>query len=128
MLTWAFDNSATIVRAADVRALPHAQRPTCICPSCRRELIPALSPRANAFFRHRAENDPCYATAPEGALHLEAKRLLREQLSHIADRQLPLEVSYRCADCQGPVVALAPSLCPGDLVREEEWLDPIKTR
>jgi hypothetical protein len=128
MLTWAFNRRSTIVRAAEVRALPHAQRPICICPSCRRELIPALSPRSNAFFRHQAENDPCYATAPEGALHLEAKRLLREHLMKVAADTLPLEVAYRCNNCQRPMVALAPGLCPGDVVREEEWLDPLKTR
>jgi len=128
MLTWAFNETGDEVEAKDVRNQPRALRPRCLCPSCKREMGAVRSPLGNFFFRHESEADPCYATNPEGALHLEAKRLLREHLSHLAREQQPLEVSYPCADCTRPVSARTPPLQSGDVIKEEEWMDPLKTR
>jgi hypothetical protein len=128
MLTWAFSDAGNVVKAEEVRRLPRNQRPRCKCPACNRELGPVRSPLGNIFFRHINEGEPCYATAPEGALHLEAKRLLREHLSFIAKEQRTLELTYSCESCKTLLCVAAPPLHPGDIIREEEWLDPLKTR
>lgn len=129
MLTWALHSeSGEVVRASALRALDKVRRPLVICPACRRIVFAARSQLGTEFFRHKAHPEPCYAATGEGALHLEAKRRVIEQLERLALTSAPLVVELACVGCPTSFHRSIGPLSPSDTIRQEHWTDPAQTR
>lgn len=76
--------------------LPVGRRPVASCPQCARPAILKLGEKVAHHAAHRP-GDQCAATAPETALHLNAKFHLAEQLRLGA----PLDLEDHCATGEG---------------------------
>lgn len=98
-LAWALDRDGRKVRAARLAPADRRGRAPFSCLGCGEELIPHLGRVRTPHFAHRA-GSACPLTAPETALHLDAKeRLLALCAEAFAGRQTVRALS-RCPGCR----------------------------
>jgi len=109
----------------------HEPRRPCFCLSCGRRLMAKLGRlRAHHFGHHpHPGSDRCWATSPEGAIHINAKALLKRLLESACAEGRALSVARSCPRCrQGePVLTEVVRLDPADTVLVEAWADPRKS-
>jgi hypothetical protein len=98
-LAWAKDRDGQKVRASALRLLDRRGRAPFTCVGCGEELIPHLGEVRARHFAHKAGSS-CPLTAPETALHLDAKeRLLALCADAFAGRRR-VSVLARCPVCR----------------------------
>ena len=103
MLTVARDETrahVTIEALAEMKRRG-ARRPRCFCLACGRELTARLGLRRSHHFAHRPEAglERCWATSPEGELHIRAKHLLKIALMEACKRAEVVTAKLRCPSC-----------------------------
>ncbi|MGC4000110.1 MAG: competence protein CoiA family protein [Anaeromyxobacter sp.] len=114
-LAWALDKDGQKVHAKRLGPLDRRARAPFTCLGCGEELIPHLGEVRARHFAHRAGSS-CPLTAPETALHLDAKeRLLGLCADAFAGRRR-VTVLSRCPRCR--------RLAPRDLASEGDWAVP----
>jgi hypothetical protein len=122
-LAWARDREGRKVRAARLAPADRRARAPFTCLGCGEELIPHLGRIRTPHFAHRAGSS-CPLTAPETALHLDAKeRLLALCAEAFAGRRRVLALA-RCPACRrlAPVELAA----LGDRAEAEGAVGPLR--
>jgi hypothetical protein len=99
LLAWARDREGAKVRASRLAAADRRARAPFTCLGCGEELVPHLGRIRAPHFAHRA-GSRCPLTAPESALHLDAKeRLLARCADAFAGRRRLVALA-RCPACR----------------------------
>jgi uncharacterized protein YlaI len=106
-------------------------RPTCFCLACGSRLAAKLGRVRAHHFGHFPQSGPdrCWATSPEGALHINAKALLKRLLEAACASGRTLSVTRRCPRCGrgAPIPTEVIQLNPADNVVVEGWADPRRS-
>ncbi len=130
MLTVARDSEGRCVDIASLAIQKHRHIPLTpvYCLTCNRPLIPRLGAQRRHHFAHHATLDVsrCWATAPEGPLHLAAKAHLAAILERACANSQLLTAALPCPRC-GAAEAVridVVQLSPSDRVLVEHWTDP----
>ncbi len=113
-LAWARDRDGRKVRASRLAPADRRGRAPFTCLGCGEELIPHLGRIRTPHFAHRA-GSTCPLTAPETALHLDAKeRLLCALRQDAFAGPAPRPRLARCPECRrvAPVDVAAPATPP----------------
>ena len=98
-LAWAKDRDGNKVRASALRPLDRRGRAPFTCIGCGEELIPHLGEVRARHFAHRAGSS-CPLTAPETALHLDAKERLLVLCGDAFAGRRRVSVLARCPSCR----------------------------
>lgn len=98
-LAWARDREGRKVRAARLAPADRRGRAPFTCLACGEELIPHLGRIRTPHFAHRAGSS-CPLTAPETALHLDAKQRLLALCEDAFAGRRRLLARARCPDCR----------------------------
>jgi hypothetical protein len=98
-LAWARDRDGVKVRASALRPLDRRGRAPFTCLGCGEELIPHLGEVRARHFAHRA-GSACPLTAPETALHLDAKERLLALCAEAFAGRRRVTVLARCPSCR----------------------------
>ncbi len=122
-LAWALDRAGAKVRAARLAPADRRARAPFTCLGCGEELVPHLGRIRTPHFAHRPGSS-CPLTAPETALHLDAKeRLLALCEDAFAGRRRVL-ARARCPDCRRGAPLELGAL--GDRARAEAAVGPLR--
>ncbi len=123
MLAWARDRAGGRVHVGDLDPRRREARAPFTCPFCREPLVARLGRVRARHFAHRP-GSTCPLTAPETALHQNAKeRLLLLCREAFAGRRR-LIVAARCPSCRRPTPADLAAL--GDGAEEEAPVGPLR--
>jgi hypothetical protein len=98
-LAWARDRDGAKVRASRLDPGHRRSRAPFTCLGCGEELVPHLGARRARHFAHRA-GASCPLTAPETALHLDAKERLLELCADAFSGRRRVVLLTRCAACR----------------------------
>ncbi|HUL59573.1 MAG TPA: competence protein CoiA family protein [Anaeromyxobacteraceae bacterium] len=98
-LAWALDRDGRKVSVQDLRPGDRRGRGPFGCPGCRAPLVPHLGPRRARHFAH-LPGSACPLTAPETALHLNAKERLLWLAGEAFAGRLHASVLARCPSCR----------------------------
>jgi hypothetical protein len=109
LLAWARDRDGRKVHAVRLAAKDRRSRAPFACLACGEELIPHLGARRARHFAHRPGSS-CPLTAPETALHLDAKERLLALCADAFAGARRVTLLTRCPACR--------QLAPRDLARE----------
>jgi hypothetical protein len=101
LLAHARDRDGARVRAADLDPRRRRERAPFICLGCSEELVPHLGPVRARHFAHRP-GSTCPLTAPETALHLDAKERLLELCAGAFAGRRRVVLQIRCPACRRP--------------------------
>jgi hypothetical protein len=99
LLAWARDRSGAKVSALRLRAAERRSRAPFTCPGCGEELVPRLGPIRARHFAHRP-GSRCPLTAPESALHLDAKERLLALCAGAFAGEHRVTLLARCEACR----------------------------
>lgn len=99
LLAWARDRDGKKVRAASLTPASRRARAPFTCLGCGEELIPHLGRIRTPHFAHRA-GSTCPLTAPESALHLDAKERLLALCGDAFAGRRRLVALTRCPVCR----------------------------
>ena len=117
----------TIESLAEMKARGE-KRPDCFCLACARRLSARLGLKRRHHFAHRPEAgfERCWATSPEGELHIHAKHLLEIALTEACERAEVLTAKLRCPSCgtRDSFSQDVVQLQTGYRVLVEHWGDP----
>lgn len=100
------------------------------CLACERQLTAYYQgTKKRPYFGHKANPDTerCWATSPEGELHIAAKDCLERLLQDLRDRNGTLQGRVACPACDAILFADLVALTPRHRIRVESWGDPAKT-
>ena len=100
-LAWARDRDGRRVAAAALDPRRRRERAPYACPVCGEEVLARLGPVRARHFAHRPGSG-CPLTAPETALHLEAKLRLLDLCREAFAGRRPVTLDLRCPTCQRP--------------------------
>ncbi len=122
-LAWARDRDGRKVRAASLDPGARRARAPFTCIACGEELVPHLGRIRAAHFAH-LPGSSCPLTAPETALHLDAKERLVELCEAALSGARKVVLLARCPRCR----RLAPLdvAALGDAVTEEGAVGPLR--
>jgi predicted RNA-binding Zn-ribbon protein involved in translation (DUF1610 family) len=98
-LAWARDGEGTKIRAARLAPADRRGRAPFTCLACGEELVPHLGRIRTPHFAHRPGSS-CPLTAPETALHLDAKERLLELCADAFAGRRRLVALARCPECR----------------------------
>lgn len=105
-------------------------RPRCLCLVCDRLLVARLGEKRRHHFGHKPVSaaERCWATSPEGEIHLSAKRRVELVLRQACDDSKTVKARIRCPMCSGladhpDVVTLSPT----HKVVIESWAEPTRS-
>jgi hypothetical protein len=115
-LAWARDRAGVKVHAAKLLPADRRGRAPFTCLGCGDELIPHLGARRARHFAHRAGSG-CPLTAPETALHLDAKERLLALCHEAFAGRRAVTLRTRCGTCRR--LALRELAALGDAAVEE---------
>jgi hypothetical protein len=101
-LAWARDRHGAKVRAARLDPADRRARAPFTCLGCGDALVPHLGARRARHFAHRP-GSTCALTAPETALHLDAKERLLELCAEAFSGARAVTLVTRCAACRRAV-------------------------
>ncbi|HET6437508.1 MAG TPA: competence protein CoiA family protein [Anaeromyxobacter sp.] len=101
LLAWARDRHGQKIRADRLAASERRSRAPFSCLGCGEELVPHLGRLRAAHFAHRP-GSTCPLTAPETALHQDAKERLLELVHEAMAGQRRVRVVARCPECRRP--------------------------
>src|SRR5512135_3483124 len=100
-LPWARDRDGRRVSAASLDPRRRGERAPFTCPACGEEVLARLGPVRARHFAHRP-GSRCPLTAPETALHLEAKLRLLELCREAFAGRRRVTLDLRCPTCRRP--------------------------
>ncbi|HEU4382402.1 MAG TPA: competence protein CoiA family protein [Anaeromyxobacteraceae bacterium] len=100
-LAWARDREGRRVAAAALDARRRRERAPFACPSCGEEVVARLGPVRARHFAH-LPGSGCPLTAPETALHLEAKLRLLDLCREAFAGERRVRLDLRCPVCRRP--------------------------
>jgi hypothetical protein len=118
-LAWALDKDGAKVAAGSLDPAARRDRAPFRCPGCGDPLVPHLGPVRARHFAHEP-GSKCPLTAPETALHLNAKERLLFLCAEAFSGRGRVQVQARCPACRRPVPLDLAAL--GDEARGEERL------
>lgn len=105
-------------------------RPRCLCLACERPLVARLGEKKRHHFGHKPapEDQRCWATSPEGEMHLSAKRAVELVLQRACADAATVTALFACSNCRevGESVDVV-ELSPSHRVLIESWGDPRRT-
>jgi predicted RNA-binding Zn-ribbon protein involved in translation (DUF1610 family) len=129
-LAFARDRAGRMVAAAALDAATRRSRAPFTCPGCGDELVARLGAVRARHFAHRPGSD-CPLTAPETALHFNAKARLLELCALAFAGERAVRVRTRCGACRRPVVrdlATAGDAAAGEAAVAGRRADVLVTR
>lgn len=106
------------------------KRPECFCLACDQLLVARLGEKKRHHFAHKPapESERCWATSPEGEIHLSAKRVVELLLVRACARSETVTARLPCPSCGAPGDAMiVTELAPSHRVLVEFWGDPGRT-
>jgi hypothetical protein len=98
-LAWARDRDGRKVRASRLAPIDRGRRAPFACLGCGEELIPHLGRIRTPHFAHRP-GSTCPLTAPESALHLDAKERLLSLCEDAFSGRRRVRALARCPECR----------------------------
>jgi len=122
-LAWARDRDGAKVRAARLEPGDRRARAPFTCLGCGDRLVPHLGKRRARHFAHRAGSS-CPLTAPETALHLDAKERLLALCADAFAGVRSVSLATRCSRCRRAVPRDLRAL--GDAAIAEGALGPLR--
>ena len=123
LLAWARDTRGRKVRADRLSPAERRGRAPFTCLGCGEPLVPHLGRVRTRHFAHRPGSS-CPLTAPETALHLDAKERLLALCSAAFGGRLRVRLATRCPSCRRPVHRDLAAL--GDAAVEEGAVGPLR--
>jgi predicted RNA-binding Zn-ribbon protein involved in translation (DUF1610 family) len=122
-LAWALDRDGRKVAAAALDAASRRARAPFTCPACGDPLVPHLGAVRARHFAHEP-GSRCPLTAPETALHLNAKERLLFLCGEAFAGRTRVLLRARCPTCRRATPIDLAAL--GDAARDEERLGPLR--
>ncbi len=122
-LAWARDRNGAKVHAARLDARDRRARAPFACLGCGEELVPHLGKVRAHHFAHRPGSS-CPLTAPETALHLDAKERLLALCEAAFSGARKVALLARCPRCRRPAPVDVAAL--GDAAVEEGAVGPLR--
>lgn len=122
-LAWALDAAGAKVAAASLDERTRRERAPFRCPGCGDPLVPHLGRVRARHFAHEPGSS-CPLTAPETALHLNAKERLLFLCAEAFAGRGPVRIRARCPSCRRPAPFDLAAI--GDEARDEERLGALR--
>jgi hypothetical protein len=123
LLLWARDGAGAKVRADRLAAADRRARGPFTCLGCGEPLVPHLGKVRARHFAH-LPGSRCPLTAPESALHLDAKERLLALCSAAFSGERAVTLLARCARCRGRLPVDLGSA--GDAAEDEGAVGPLR--
>jgi len=123
LLAWALDRDGARVRASSLDARSRRARAPFTCLACQEPLVPHLGRVRTPHFAHAA-GSACPLTAPETALHLDAKERLLALCAEAFAGRRRVTLLARCPSCRLP--ALRELAAAGDAAVAEGAVGPLR--